>query len=46
MIGDADDLQVVLDNEHRVALVAQTLEEVHPLDVVRVQADRGLVRHR
>ena len=44
VIGDLDRLRLVLDDEHRVALVAQLEQEVvHPLDVVRVQADRGLV---
>ena len=44
VVGDPDHLRVVLDDEHRVALVAQALEErVHPLDVVGVQPDRRLV---
>jgi hypothetical protein len=44
VVGDADRLRLVLDDEHRVALVAQLQEQpVHPLDVVRVQADRRLV---
>ena len=44
VVGDRDRLRLVLDDEHRVALVAQLQQQVvHPLDVVRVQADRGLV---
>ena len=44
VIGDTDDLRVVLDDEDRVALVAQALEQrIHPLDVVCVQPDRRLV---
>ena len=39
-----DRLRLVLDDEHRVALVAQPQQQVvHPLDVVRVQPDRRLV---
>ena len=44
VVGDRDRLRLVLDDEHRVALVAQLQQQVvHPLDVVGVQADRGLV---
>ena len=44
VVGDADDLRVVLDDEDGVALVAQPLEEVvHLLYVVRVEADGRLV---
>ena len=44
MVGDRDRFGLVLDDEHRVALVAQLLEEaVHALDVVRVQPHRRLV---
>ena len=46
MITDGDGLRLVLDHEHRVALVPQLQQQlVHPLDVVRVQADRRLVEH-
>ena len=46
VVGDLDDLGLVLDDEDRVALVAQTQEHlVHALDVVRVQTHRGLVEH-
>ena len=39
-----DRLGLVLDDEHRVALVAQAQQQlVHPLDVVGMQADRRLV---
>ncbi len=44
VVGDGDDLGLVLDDEHRVALVAQTQQQaVHPGDVVRMQPDRRLV---
>ena len=44
VVGDRDRLGLVLDDEHGVALVAQAQQQVvHPLDVVRVQADRRLV---
>ena len=44
MVGDGDRLGLVLDDEHGVALVPQLQQQlVHPLDVVRVQADRRLV---
>ena len=44
VVGDLDHLGLVLDDEHRVALVAQPQQQVvHPRDVVRVQADGGLV---
>ena len=44
VVGDRDRLGLVLDDEHGVALVAQLQQQlVHPLDVVRVQADRRLV---
>ena len=44
VVGDRDRLGLVLDDQHGVALVAQLEQQVvHPLDVVGVQADRGLV---
>jgi len=44
VIGDRDRLRLVLDDQHRVALVAQLQQQVvHPLDVMGVQPDRGLV---
>ena len=44
VVGDRDGLGLVLDDQHGVALVAQLEQQVvHPLDVVGVQADRGLV---
>jgi hypothetical protein len=44
VVGDPDHLGLVLDDEHGVALVAQPEQQlVHPLDVVRVQADGRLV---
>jgi hypothetical protein len=46
VIGNRDDLRLVLNHEDRVALVSQPHEQVvHPLDVVRVQPDRRLVEH-
>jgi len=44
VVGDRDGLGLVLDDQDGVALVAQLQQQgVHPLDVVRVQPDRGLV---
>ncbi len=44
VVGDRDRLRLVLHDEHRVALVPQSQQQlVHPLDVVRVQPDGGLV---
>src|SRR5690606_16081927 len=44
VVGDRDDLGLVLDDEDGVALVAQTQEQlVHALHVVRVQAHSRLV---
>ncbi len=44
VVGDGDRLRLVLDDEDRVALVAQAQQQVvHPLDVVGVQSDGGLV---
>jgi hypothetical protein len=44
VVGDRDGLRLVLDDQHGVALVAQLQQQiVHPLDVVRVHADRRLV---
>ena len=46
VIGDADHVGVVLDDDHGVALVAELPEDVdEPLVVARVQADRRLVEH-
>ena len=42
VVGDRDRLRLVLDDEHRVALVAQLQQQVvHPLDVVGMQPDVG-----
>jgi len=42
VVGDRDRLRLVLDDEHRVALVPKPQQQfVHPLDVVRVQACGG-----
>ena len=47
VVGDRDRLGLVLDDQHRVALVAQLQQQVvHPLDVVRVQPDRSARRRR
>ncbi len=44
VVGDRDDLGLVFHDEHGVALVPQLQQQpVHPLDVVRVQADGRLV---
>ncbi len=44
VVADRDRLRLVLHNEDGVALVAQLQQQlVHPLDVVGVHADRGLV---
>ena len=46
VIGRGDHGGVVLDHQHRVALVAQLLEQVqHRADVLGVQPDRRLVDH-
>ena len=46
VVGDADHVGVVLDDEHGVALVAQLPQDGdQPLVVARVQADRRLVEH-
>ena len=46
LVGDANHVGVVLDDEHGVALVAQLLEDRdQPLVVARMQADRRLVEH-
>src|SRR5205807_9437225 len=44
VVRDRDDLRLVLHHEHGVALVPQPQQQpVHPLDVVRMQADGGFV---
>ena len=46
MVGLADRLLVMLDDDDRVSLVAQPLEAVQqPSVVALVQADGGLVQH-
>src|SRR5215831_9375905 len=43
-VGKRDGGRLVLDDQHRVALVPQPQQQVvHPLDVVRMQPDGGLV---
>ena len=45
-VGDAQGLGLVLDHEHRVAAVPKPHEDVQEaVDVVRVEADGGLVEH-
>ena len=45
-VGGVDDLDLVLDHHHRVAVGGQHLDgRAQPLDVARVQADRRLVEH-
>jgi len=44
VVGDGDHVGVVLDDEHRVALVAQRPQQVgEPADVVRMQPGGRLV---
>ena len=44
MVGRADDRFLVLDDEQRVALVAQIVHHAHePADIARMQADARLV---
>ncbi len=46
VVDDRDRLGLVLHDQHRVALVAQSQQQVvHPLDVVRVEPDGRLVEH-
>ena len=46
VVGDHDRLGLVLDDEHRVALVAQTKQKlVHALDVVWVQPDGRFIEN-
>ena len=46
VVGGADRLEVVLDDEHRVAAVAQPQQQrEQPVHVARVQPDRRLVEH-
>ena len=46
VIADRNRLGFALDDEHRVALVAQLQQQlVHPLNVVRVEPDRRLVEY-
>ena len=44
MVGDGDHVRLVLDDQHRVALVAQLLHQPgHPPHIVRMQPHRRLV---
>ena len=46
VIGDLDHVGVVLDDQHRVALVAELAQDVdEPQVVARVQPDRRLIEH-
>lgn len=46
MIGHLDDVQVVLNDEHRVARVGQTIENINQArDVRHVQTGRRLIEH-
>ena len=46
VVGGADRIEVVLDDEHRVAAVAQPEQQLEqPVHVARVQTDRRLVEH-
>ncbi len=45
-VGDLDDVQVMLDDQHRVAGIHQALKDLDQLvHVGGMQADRGLVQH-
>jgi hypothetical protein len=44
VVGDGDRLRLVLDHKDGIPFVAQPQQQVvHPLDVVWVQPDRGLI---
>ena len=46
VVGDRDGLRLVLNDEHGVALVSQTQEQVvHALDVVGMEPRRGFIEH-
>ena len=46
LVGDLDDVQVVLDDQHRVAGIHQPLQHLDQLvHIGGVQADRRLVQH-
>ena len=46
MVGDGDHVRLVLDDQHRVALVAQLLHQPgQPPHIVRMQPHRGFVEH-
>ena len=46
VVGGADRVEIVLDDEHRVAAVAQPVEQrEQAVHVARVQPDRRLVEH-
>src|SRR5215469_14572219 len=46
VVGDRDRLRLVLYDQDRVALVAQSPQQaIHPLDVMRVHTDGRLVEH-
>ena len=46
MVGGADGVGIVLDDEHRVPQIAQRFQNVdQALRIPRVEADRGLVQH-
>ena len=46
VIGGANRLRIVLDDEHRVAAVAQAMQQPEqPVHVARMQTDRRLVEH-
>jgi hypothetical protein len=46
VIGDANHVGVVLDDQYGVALIAQLPQDLdEPEIVARVQADRGLVQY-
>ena len=45
MIGSGDDVPVMFDDDHRVALVGELPQNGHqPLGITRVQSNRGLIQ--
>ena len=45
-VGGLDDIQIVLDDDHRVSRVAQAVEDVQQqADVVEMQAGGGLIQY-
>ena len=46
-IDHADDLEIVLDDHHRIALVDESIQQIHQLiDIIEVQAGCRFVEHK